>query len=118
MPNDTAEDSPFVDLDLLPNGVGGEVEAWFRATMYLMWQPGSASGCSGAACTIPVPLLKVDWWWTGDAINTLQNQPSTGTNWSFTGCENCSRNPGGLSTNAHPEWTARFDGASGCVRMQ
>lgn len=119
IPHDTSEDSPSVNLDLLPNGVvGGEVSAWFQATMYLMWEPTAAPACTGSACTIQVPLSKVDWSWTGDAVNTLQAQPDNGTTWKLTGCETSSRNPSGSITTAHPEWGIRFAGELECVRVQ
>ena len=66
--NDLAVDAPQLPLCQY----WGEAARLFSATMYLLWTPSSgANGCSGAACTIPVPLGNVSWQWSGDAINTL-----------------------------------------------
>jgi hypothetical protein len=47
----------------------------FSATMYLMWTPPAASGCTnGSACTISVPLGSVSWQWSGDATYSAQTQ--------------------------------------------
>lgn len=120
LPHDTAEDSPFVPLDGLIQGyILGEVAVSFNATMYLLWQPISAPGCSDAACTISIPLRKVDWWWKGDAVNTLKMAGTT--TWKFTaGCEDCSNNPGGTAALTHPRWNARFSQSQGllCWPMQ
>jgi hypothetical protein len=99
------EDSPFVPLSDLTDSTNlyGEVETSFNATAYLMWMPNPASGCTaGAACNIIVPLATLSWTWTGDAINTLKNQPN-GTTWMLTGCQSCSNNPL-ASTSSYPRW--------------
>jgi hypothetical protein len=103
----TFEDNPFVPatLDL------GETEALFKAMAYLMWTPDAASGCSGTACTIPVPLALLNWSWTADAINTRPSQ-ADGSGWIKTGCENCASDAIAQPTAAHPEWTSNT--SEGC----
>jgi hypothetical protein len=75
--NDTALDSPY--WQLYPSF--GEQQRYFDATMYLEWIPNAAALCNvGSACTIPVPLGGANWFWTGDAINTLTNQNNSQSN--------------------------------------
>ncbi len=114
----SAEDSPYSPLDDNPGE--GEHEVWFQATQYLMWQPNPAPGCSGAACTILVPLATVGWQWTGDAINTLKTQQN-GSTWTLTGCETCSNNPPSQGTASHPQWqrsTMTAPTGLACLQMQ
>ena len=55
----------------------GEVARSFSAAMYALWTPSADTRCPSAnACTIAIPLGYVSWHFTGDAINTLQTQPS------------------------------------------
>jgi hypothetical protein len=61
-----------------------------------------ASTCNGS---IPVPLANVSWGFDGDAINTLQNQPSTGTTWTLNSCSAPSpAQPGVVSSSVFPLW--------------
>ena len=110
----TTEDSPWVYADQDK----GETEASFEATAYLMWKPNPATGCSGDACTIVVPLAKLGWSWTGDAINTL-TPPPNGTTWMLTGCQTC---VSGLAqvTTLHPKWETSTTAMGGlaCLPMQ
>jgi hypothetical protein len=78
--NNTSSTNDSPGIELLPSD--GEGAESFNATMYLLWTPNAASGCTnGSACTIPVPLGYVSWTFSGDAINTLTNQSSTNTTW-------------------------------------
>ncbi|MBT9332949.1 hypothetical protein [Paracidobacterium acidisoli] len=101
IPNST-NDNPGIELTAhdthnnpIPIGEGADK---FSATMYLMWDPALPSDCtpaqtiqgtnpdpvsSASTCTgsIPVPLAKVTWGYSGCAINTLTTQTSTSTTW-------------------------------------
>jgi hypothetical protein len=82
----TAEDNPETALqDSAPSsGFIGEISGGASFAMYSMWTPNAASGCTnGTACTIPIPLGTTSWSYSGDAINTLTNQPANGTNWTM-----------------------------------
>jgi hypothetical protein len=104
----TFRDNPWTPLPFVPGENEGEVERQFNATPYLMWMPNSAPGCtSGAACTILVPLAALSWSWTGDTVNTLQNQ--TGSTWMLTGCQMCSNSQQAIAS--YPQWQASsYDG--------
>jgi hypothetical protein len=83
-PNDTAIDGPG---NALPS-IYGEWQTSMNATMYLGWVPTVDAACTlSNACTIPVPLGSMTWWWEGDAINTLHPQTNL-TNWML----NCGTN--------------------------
>jgi len=103
--NDTAQDTPWSDL---PNDEG-EVKFSFKATMYLMWQPNAATGCtSGGACTIPVPQGNITWSFVGDAINTLIPLVHQGVSYSQWVLNVCA--PPSVSAYqpgaAFPQWSA------------
>jgi hypothetical protein len=89
------------------------VADFFKATAYLMWTPNAAFECTGAACTIPVPLATLDWSWGADAINTLKNQPDNGSTWMLTGCQTCS-NGLAQATTSHPTWQGSINAPNGC----
>jgi hypothetical protein len=97
----------------------GESAVKFSATMYLLWDPALPDGCNPAdkvggnaatpsTCTgsIPVPLGKIDWGFSANAINTLNpNLPGTsnGTGWIMQPC--AGPNPVTYSAaTAHPTW--------------
>ena len=106
-------DSPWVPLPFQPGDTEGEVERSFNATTYLMWTPNAAAGCTGGeACAIEVPLATLSWSWTGDAINTLQNQ-NNGSTWTLTGCQTCS-NGQPQPTASYPQWDASTKSTNGC----
>ena len=64
----TQDDQPFTGLDTTQFT---ELTRTFAATMYALWTPSAASGCTaGSACTIPVPLGYVTWQWYADAKYT------------------------------------------------
>jgi hypothetical protein len=71
---DTFTDAPGWTL----NSANAEQYSSFNATLYLMWVPPLSAPCTGAtaadgnACNIPVPLGYVNWYFVGDAINTLK----------------------------------------------
>jgi hypothetical protein len=123
-PTDTgpaADDSPSVPLQAstLSNGNIGEIAGGVKFTMYSMWTPNAASGCTnGAACTVPVPLGTVSWQYSGDAINTLTQQTSNGTNWTIAppGCAS----PGAPGTApfrpgaSYPQWTRPVSNSVSC----
>jgi len=54
----TAYDNPWVSL---PTSGYNKVSRAFSAKMNLMWTPTPDAACTGAACTIPVPLGSVNW---------------------------------------------------------
>ncbi len=98
--NDTATDGPRLGDPTL-----SEMARSFSATMYLLWTPNSASGCSGGACAIPLPLGSLSWTWTGDAINTLSAvQGLNSTTWILTGCQEASAG-GFQASSVYPVWT-------------
>jgi hypothetical protein len=101
----TFSDTPWTPLPFESADTEGEVQRSFKATAYLMWTPNAAPGCTGAACTILVPLATLNWSWAGDAINTLTNQPNNGSTWMLTGCQGCSNGPV-QPTSSHPQWQA------------
>jgi len=115
--NEEAVDNPNWKLD----AAWGEQAEWFNATMYLEWIPPAAGACtaSGAsACTVPVPLGNVNWFWAGDAVNTLVLIPlsngtiwtpeSNGTDWFEEPCAFCSQ---GQNVN-NPQYPIAFEAAS------
>jgi len=118
-PTDTgpeANDSPGVPLQASTptNGNIGEISGSGKFTMYSMWTPNAAGGCTGgAACTVPVPLGTVSWQFAGDAINTLAPQTSNGTNWTVAppGCAS----PNAVGTapfspgTLYPQWNRPSD---------
>jgi hypothetical protein len=75
-------DSPYMAVDMFSTSPTGEGSRKFSAMTYLMWTPNAASGCSGAACTIPVPVGTLSWSYCSDAINTLVTQ-NNGTTYSL-----------------------------------
>jgi hypothetical protein len=114
----TTNDTPHTNL---PSIYGEGWEA-FSATMYLMWDPGLPAGCVPAktvqnpdksftstpstCASIPVPLSSVTWHWSGCAINTLVNQPSTSTPWLRSSMNGCPvQTLGGPQTADFPQWT-------------
>jgi hypothetical protein len=87
----------------------GEAARSFSATMYLLWTPDAgASGCSGGACTIPIPLGSVNWQWSGDAINTLLPFLPSGAGYTVAapGCGSPLQTAGFVSASMYPSWTA------------
>lgn len=91
-----------------------EVAARFHATMYALWAPTAANGCSiigSLPCTIPIPLGSIGWTFTGDAINTLSTSTgATGTPWILNSCS--SGNAGNFNapngSSGYPQWTNLF----------
>jgi len=108
------EDSPWV----LADQQKGETAASFEAAAYLMWRPSPAAQCAVENCTIPVPLAKLTWGWTGDAINTLTNQ-SNATTWILADCRDCSSGSP-QTTSSHPVWETSTTAMGGlaCLPMQ
>lgn len=98
-------DSPYSNLEQYSDG---EYSRSFSATMYLMWDPALPSGCTTATpsnastCTsIPIPLGKVNWHFSGCAINTKTSHPN-GTTWSL----QCGVGaPSAPESSGFPEWT-------------
>jgi hypothetical protein len=98
--NNPTNDNPSAVLD---STTEKEFIRNFSATMYLMWTPNPASGCSnGAACTVPVPLGSVSWHWSGDAA-------FNGSSWTGTGT-------GGANafqtSTSYPSWNSYSDASS------
>jgi hypothetical protein len=56
-----------------------------------MFQPDSPD-------SIWVPLCKVHWWWSGEAVQEL------GEGWILEESD-CSQNPTGEDTTTYPDWT-------------
>ena len=104
----STNDSPGLGL----NDADGEAAEDFSATMYLLWRPPVAAGCSGDACIVPVPLGFVNWGFSGDAINTLQTQTNTGTQWALGSCSGLEPEKpafqAGSSSRSYPHWTQVF----------
>jgi hypothetical protein len=68
-----ATDAPFIPLP----STYTTASRTFNATMWLMWTPSTApSGCTGSACTIPVPLGYTTWQFSG---STTQSNGTWGT---------------------------------------
>jgi hypothetical protein len=104
-PNDSAIDGAYL---IFCQG-WGEFARSFSATIYLLWTPAAgATGCSGSACTIPIPLGSVNWQWAGDAINTLY--PTT-TGWTVSPPSGCTGPSQGsiyqafAPVSAYPSWS-------------
>ena len=109
--SDLAVDAPNIGLCTK----WGEAARNFSAKMYLMWTPGVGAGCSGTACTIPIPLGSIAWQWSADVINTLspQNTASDGTQANGWVRQSCtapsapnSYNPQFVQSNAYPTWAS------------
>jgi hypothetical protein len=84
VPGDTVTDAPYSSLAQ----PCAEVAVAFSATMYLLWTPAQASGCTGLNCTIPVPLGSFNWGYGCDSINSLNpSAPSNVGGWVLAGCE-------------------------------
>lgn len=114
-----ALDFPNVELALSNGDPVGEAATIFGATMYIMWDPALPSGCAPAdkvggnpatpsTCTesIPVPLGKISWSFSGNTINMLGPQlpgSSNGTGWIMQACGGPNPTPYSQST-AHPTW--------------
>jgi hypothetical protein len=105
--NDTATDSPFIALAVAQ----GELSRSFNATMYLMWVPNAASGCSATAnnpCTVPIPLGSVNWQWQGSATDTLRQAVDTHaviySVWILNGCSPQQSNGGFQQGGTLPQW--------------
>ena len=108
--NDTAMDGP--SLDLPPSY--GEAARSFKATMYLMWVPNAANGCTGNACTVSIPLGATAWQFQGDAFNTLVQktvQTSSGSitfpiwNLNYGANPDCCTNGGFQGGGPLPQWS-------------
>ena len=100
--NDSVFDGPYVPTCQW----WGELDRSFSATMYLLWTPNNApNGCTGAACTIPVPLGSVYWHWSGDAINTLLPFLPSGAGYTVT-APGCTSSPAGnfVPGSTYPSW--------------
>ena len=86
----------------------GEAARSFSATMYLLWTPAPAGGCTNGSACIPIPLGSISWNWAGDTINTLSTQ-SNATTWMLTPCSNPTQNlphqGGFVLSNAYPQWS-------------
>jgi len=120
----TTNDSPGIPLN--PTGLTelGEAADAFGATMYLMWDPAIAgteqpscaaastiqnavgqitstrSTCSGS---VPVPLAYVNWGYSGDAINTLAQNP-TQTTWLLSCPAGAPPVPAVQNSASYPKW--------------
>jgi hypothetical protein len=89
----TVNDNPSIGL---PSGYNKSTRT-FSATMYLMWTPTAASGCTGSSCTIPVPEGYVSWSFNGTA--TLTNNV-----WSVT--SSSSNGNAFVANSSYPTWTS------------
>jgi hypothetical protein len=103
--NNETNDNPGVQL----TDDEGEAAEVFSASMFLLWTPNPAGGCSDNSCTIPVPLGSVAWGFKGNAINTLEPQASTeGTTWILSNCSGPQpTNPQflpGNKSDSYPDW--------------
>jgi hypothetical protein len=96
---DCTNDSPGIEL----LSVNSEETDSFQATMYLMWTPNPAGGCS--ACTVPVPIGFVNWRMKGDAINTLDPNQGPNANGWILGCGQNSADPF-IPSTSYPQWTS------------
>jgi hypothetical protein len=117
----TTEDSPGYPLAKGPSDTSTTTlhevaNVGFDATMYLMWTP-QASGCdsSRGACTIPIPLGHVHWFWKGDAVNQEGLDATTHTikdQWAE-GCGSSKPDSfvAAMTVNDYPQWTQRIEGA-------
>jgi len=100
----STNDSPGAALSSTA-GALYELATYFKATMFLLWDPALPSGCmpaltdgtnnnvstsSTCAQSIPVPLASAGWSFAADAINTLITQPAglpdNATTWIL-GCD-------------------------------
>jgi IPT/TIG domain-containing protein len=98
----STNDNPMLGL----YSYNGEEARHFAATMYEMWTP-TVSGCpNGWACTIPISLGYVNWYFTEDAINTLKLQPSTQLTYLLSSQSKPPQNPiPFVPSNSFPQWT-------------
>lgn len=123
----STSDSPGMSLAPSNASAIGEGADTFSATMYLLWDP-TVAGTGESSCvaahtvynpgtgqytptpstcngSIPVPLGFVRWGFSADAINTLQNQPTTDTTWRL----NCGSPeplpPQFQNSLSYPQWT-------------
>ena len=104
VPNDLAADQPFSVLAQ----TCAEDAVVFSATMYLLWTPAPASGCTGTNCTMPVPLGSFNWGYGCDSINTLNPSANNGnvSGWVLAGCQHPTQpaQPQFQAGASYPSW--------------
>lgn len=115
--------------------VGSEFSENYSSTVYLMWDPtipppgqtctaattsgsGSATiGIPSTCASIPVPLGYVTYGACGDAINTLTNQDTTGTNWTL-GCSTEVYPSSFVPNTTYPSWQSTLNAAQPFIPSQ